>query len=143
MIYIRQQHPLYRCKNPFACMAYVNQKGSRRKKIPFANISFSFGTAQPTKPVHHGQMIPSFSAVEFCSGKLAMSIFSLHPRLSNWAFSSPLSPFLIQCLPCPPTAFLVPYCSWRHFSLEKHSDILYMYLYLFHIHLSYSSAFWS
>lgn len=42
-------------------MAYATQKGSWRKKAPFANVYFSSGTTQPTKPVCHGPMIPKFS----------------------------------------------------------------------------------
>lgn len=52
------------------------------KKTLFANICFSFSTAQPTKPLYLGQMIPSFSTIEFCLGEYTMSVLSLHPGLS-------------------------------------------------------------
>lgn len=60
-------------------MAYVTQKGSWRKKTPFTSMYFSSGTAQPTKPVYHGPMIPKFSVVKPYLRKLAMCNTSLHP----------------------------------------------------------------
>ena len=92
MIQIRQQHPLYRCKNPFAGMAYVTQKGSWRKKSPSANIYFSSATAQSKKPVYHGPMIPKFSVVK--------------PYWEHWQCVT------LPCIPLPPpqTGLLVPLC---------------------------------